>query len=70
MVAKKKSEPEIAQVSVKNAPGDIVQKLQVIASTEGVTFNDVYLKAFSTFVELYESKHGKIKLKTGGLDVI
>lgn len=71
MATKKKIE-EIAQISVKNAPGDLIQKLQVIASTEGVTFNDVYLKAFSTYVDLYEQRHGRLKIKEkgSGLDVI
>jgi hypothetical protein len=72
MVAKKKDEPEISQVSVKNIPVEIVQKLQIIAGMEHVPFNDVYVKAFSTYVELYEQKNGKIKIKPkgGGLNVI
>lgn len=73
MSSKKKDEPvEIAQISVKNAPAEIIQKLQVIAGLEGVLFNEVYLKAFETYVGLYEAKNGKIKLKPkgGGLDVI
>lgn len=73
MTAKKKDEPaEVPQISVKNAPADIIQKLQVIAGMENVPFNDVYLKAFETYVGLYEQKHGRIKIKPkgGGLDVI
>lgn len=73
MTVKKKDEPvEVPQVSVKNAPSEIIQKLQVIAFMENVPFNEVYLKAFETYVGLYEAKHGKIKIKPkgGGLDVI
>lgn len=72
MAAQKKEDQPIAQVSVKNAPADIIQKLQVIAGLENVPFNDVYLKAFETYVGLYEQKNGKIKIKPkgGGLNVI
>lgn len=71
-MAKKQELQEVSQISVKNAPADIIQKLQVIAGMENVPFNDVYLKAFETYVGLYEGKHGKIKIKPkgGGLDVI
>ena len=72
MATKKKEDQEVAQVSVKNAPAGIIQKLQVIAGLENVPFNDVYLKAFETYIGLYEQKNGKIKIKPkgGGLDVI
>jgi hypothetical protein len=72
MATKKKEDQEIAQVSVKNAPAGVIQKLQVIAGLENVPFNDVYLKAFETYIGLYEQKNGKIKIKPkgGGLDVI
>lgn len=72
MATKKNEEQEVAQVSVKNAPAGIIQKLQVIAGLENVPFNDVYLKAFETYIGLYEQKNGKIKIKPkgGGLDVI
>jgi NRPS condensation-like uncharacterized protein len=72
MATKRKEEQEVAQVSVKNAPAGIIQKLQVIAGLENVPFNDVYLKAFETYIGLYEQKNGKIKIKPkgGGLDVI
>lgn len=72
MATKKKEDQEVAQVSVKNAPAGVIQKLQVIAGLENVPFNDVYLKAFETYIGLYEQKNGKIKIKPkgGGLDVI
>lgn len=73
MAIKKKEEPaEIPQISVKNAPAEIIQKLQAIAGMENVAYNDVYLKAFETYVGLYEQKNGKIKIKPkgGGLDVL
>jgi hypothetical protein len=71
--AAKASEPDQAtQIYTRDVPADTVKKLQVIAGLEGVTNNEVYKKAFDTFVSLYEQKHGKIKLKEkgSGLDVI
>jgi len=75
MVTKKKDEKEeqlTPQVSVKKVFKEIVQKLQIIAGQENVAINDVYNKAFETYVELYEKKNGKIKIKPkgGGLDVL
>lgn len=75
MVAKKKEEKEeelTPQVSVKKVPSEIVQKLQIIAGQENVAINEVYNKAFETYVGLYEKKNGKIKIKEkgSGLDVI
>lgn len=72
-MAKKKSEPEQpSQVYTRDVPALIIQKLQAIAGLEGVTNNEVYNKAFKTYVDLYEQKHGKIKIKEkgSGLDVI
>ena len=75
MAVKKKEEGEeqiTPQVSVKKVSSEIVQKLQIIAGQENVAINDVYNKAFETYVGLYEKKNGKIKIKPkgGGLDVI
>lgn len=75
MATKKKDEQGeqiTPQVSVKKVSSEIVQKLQIIAGQENVAINDVYNKAFETFVSLYEKKNGKIKIKEkgSGLDVI
>lgn len=75
MATKKKDEQGeqiTPQVSVKKVSSEIVQKLQIIAGQENVAINDVYNKAFETYVGLYEKKNGKIKIKEkgSGLDVI
>lgn len=71
-MAKKKAEIETTQVNIKGVPTETIQKLQVIAGMEGVSSQEVYKKAFETYVGLYEQKNGKIKIKPrgGGLDVI
>lgn len=71
-MAKKKAEKATTQVNIKDVPSETIQKLQVIAGMEGVSGQEVLRKALETYVELYEGKHGKIKIKPkgGGLDVI
>jgi hypothetical protein len=71
-MAKKKAEKETTQINIKGISSEAIQKLQVIAGMEGVSSQEVYKKALETYVELYEQKHGKIKVKPkgGGLDVI
>ncbi len=71
-MAKKKAEKETTQINIKGVSTETIQKLQVIAGLEGVSSQEVYKKGLETYVGLYETKHGKIKLKPkgGGLDVI
>lgn len=71
-MAKKKAEKETTQVNIKDVPSETIQKLQVIAGMEGVSSQEVYRKAFETYVGLYEQRNGKLKIKPkgGGLDVI
>lgn len=56
----------IPQVGVKNVPSNVIEKLQVIANVEGVSFNQLYILAFSKFIEVYEAKNGKVKVKPKG----
>lgn len=60
------------QVSVKNVPVAVLDKMQLIADTERVNYNVIYNKAFELLVDLYEKKHGKLKPKPKGkgLDLI
>jgi hypothetical protein len=71
-MAKKKAEAVTTQVNIKGVSTETIQKLQVIAGMEGVSTQEVYKKAFETYVGLYEQKNGKIKIKEkgSGLDVI
>jgi hypothetical protein len=72
-MAKKKTEAEQpSHIYVRDIPAEVIKKLQAIAGMENVTNNEVYNKAFKTYVDLYEQKHGKIKLKEkgSGLDVL
>lgn len=71
-MAKKKAEKANTQVNIKDVPSETIQKLQVIAGMEGVSSQEVYRKAFETYVGLYEQKNGKIKIKPkgGGLNVL
>lgn len=75
MVAKKKDDSapdETLQLNVKGISASLVQKIQVIAGLENVPYNEVYQKAFETYVALYEQKNGRIKIKPkgDGLDVL
>ena len=57
---------EVTQVNMKNVPVDLLEKVQTIASVEGLAFSEVYIVAFQKFVELYEKKNGKIKPRPKG----
>ena len=63
----KKENPElIPQIGVKNVPADIAEKMQAIANLEGVTYNELYNLAFTKFIEVYEAKNGKVKIRQKG----
>ena len=68
MSPKKIETPELvgAQVGVKNVPIEVVEKMQTIANMEGVTYNELYNLSFVKFIELYETKNGKVKLRPKG----
>ena len=67
MSPKKIETPEVgAQVGVKNVPIEVVEKMQTIANMEGVTYNELYNLSFVKFIELYEAKNGKVKLRPKG----
>ena len=67
-----KIDPQVTQINIKRIPVEVIEKLQYIATIEGVTNSEIYLKSFTTFTELYERKHGKIKPrpKGKGLDLL
>jgi hypothetical protein len=71
-MAKKKTETEPSHIYVRDVPNLVLRKLQAIAGMENVSNNEVYTQAMKTYVDLYEAKHGKIKLKEkgSGLDVL
>ena len=70
MSLKKKESQDVAatvpQVGVKNVPFEVVDKMQAIASLEGVTYNELYNLSFVKFIEIYENKNGKVKLRPKG----
>jgi hypothetical protein len=53
-----------------NANAANVDKLRIIADNEGLPYAEVYNKAFSKLVEIYEAANGKIKPRprAGSLD--
>lgn len=57
---------DLTQVNVKSVPVDVLRKLQTIADIEGVSYTELYNKAFSSFISRYELKNGKVKLKEKG----
>ena len=57
---------ETTQVNIKSIPVDVLEKIQYIAVIEKVSYTEIYNKAFSTFIELYEKKYGKLKPKPKG----
>lgn len=69
MAVKKTDKPQdetVSMVGVKSVPTEIIQKLQTIASTEGISFNQVYNIAFVKLIEAYEAKNGKVKVRKKG----
>lgn len=65
-MAKKEDTSTVPQIGVKNVPVDIAEKLQAIANTEGVSYNDLYNLSFVKFIEAYENKNGKVKPRPKG----
>lgn len=66
-MATKKDKPEtIPQIGVKSVPSEIGEKMQAIANIEGVTYNELYNLAFAKFIEVYEAKNGKVKIRQKG----
>jgi hypothetical protein len=63
---KKEQSLTIPQIGVKNVPVDIVEKMQAIANTESVSYNELYNLSFVKFIEMYESKNGKVKPRPKG----
>ena len=53
-------------VLVRFSSPEVVNKLQAIANIEGVSFNDIYNIAFAKFIEVYEAKNGKVKVRPKG----
>lgn len=66
MVTKTPKLQSIPQIGVKNVPSDIAEKMQSIANLEGVTYNELYNLAFVKFIEVYEAKNGKVKIRPKG----
>lgn len=66
MPAKKEKLDTIPQIGVKNVPSDIAEKMQNIANLEGVTYNELYNLAFVKFIEVYEAKNGKVRIRPKG----
>lgn len=63
----KKEEPlTVPQIGVKNVPVDVADKMQAIANIEGVSYNELYNLAFVKFIEVYENKNGKVKVRPKG----
>lgn len=65
MPGKKEQPGAVPQIGVKNVPVEIVEKMQAIAGIEGVSFNELYNLSFVKFIEIYESKNGKVKVRKG-----
>lgn len=45
-----------------NVPNTIIEKMRAIAHNHKYQNTDVYNQAFETFVNLYEKKHGPVKV--------
>lgn len=56
----------VPQIGVKNVPSDVAEKMQAIANIEGVSYNELYNLAFVKFIEVYESKNGRVKIRPKG----
>lgn len=56
----------IPQVGVKRVPVAVLDKLQAIATLEGVQYNEIYNLAFVKLIEAYEVKNGKVKVRPKG----
>lgn len=54
------------QIGVRNVPLDVAEKMQAIANLENVPFNELYNLAFVKFIEVYETKNGKVKIRPKG----
>jgi len=65
-MAKKDEASIVPQIGVRNVPVDIAEKMQSIANLEGVTYNELYNLAFVKFIEVYEAKNGKVKIRQKG----
>lgn len=70
MPTKKDNPQSIPQIGVKNVPFEIAGKMQSIANVEGVTFNELYNLAFVKFIEVYENKNGKVKIRPKGKGLV
>jgi len=59
------------QINIKNIPTDLIEKIQYIAEQAGASNNDAYIKAIESYIQRWEEKNHKIKLKpkTGSLEV-
>jgi len=56
----------VPQISIKSVPIEVADKMQTIANTEGVSYNELYNVAFVKFIEAYEKANGKVKIKPKG----
>lgn len=65
-MAKKDEVSIVPQIGVRNVPVDIAEKMQSIANLEGVSYNELYNLAFVKFIEVYEAKNGKVKIRQKG----
>lgn len=63
---KSNEKDKTAPVGVKSVPMEVFDKLQAIAGIERLTFQEIYNLAFVKFIEAYEAKNGKLKLKPKG----
>lgn len=70
MAAKRKDttpdQETVPQIGVKQVPVSVLEKLQVIANQEGVSYNQLYNLAFVKLIEAYEAKNGRVKVKPKG----
>jgi len=56
----------VSMVGVKAVSAVTLEKLQMIANLEGISFNEIYNLAFINLVKAYEAKHGPVKLRPPG----
>lgn len=66
MAPKKEQQGHFLQIGIKNVPDKVAEKMQAIANIEGVSFNDLYNLSFVKFIEMYENKNGKVKVRPKG----